>query len=115
MEKFNEETRLIILGTVTINSFHVVVQEFDHRQTKWRQVAGGAAGDQVAVDDHRFVYPDATGVFQIVLDAEGAGDPFTIQNLRRDGNPAAVADEGDEFSLLEKFAGQGQDLGVTPE
>ena len=62
-----------------------------------------------------FVHPDAAGVFQIVLDAERAGDAFAFENFGGDGNPAAVTDERDEFALLKKFARERKHLRVTAQ
>ena len=41
--------------------------------------------------------------FRVILDAERAGNAFVFENLRGDGNPAPVTDEGHEFALFEEL------------
>src|ERR1035437_4225317 len=90
----------IIETTVEISMTKTGVEKFHHRRAERREVARRAAGNKIAVHDHRFVAPDAAGVFQIVLDAERTGDTFALENFGGNGNPAAVADERDELALL---------------
>src|ERR1035437_3030115 len=94
----------IIETTVEISMTKTGVEKFHHRRAERREVARRAAGNQIAVHDHRRVHPDAAGVFQIVLDAERTGDAFAFQNFCGNRNPTSVADERDELALLKKFA-----------
>ena len=52
----------------------------------------------MAIDDHRRVFPDRTGIDQVVLDAGAAGHPHAAIDPRRNGNPAAVADRRHELA-----------------
>src|SRR5450756_507483 len=105
----------IIETTVEISMTKTGVEKFHHRRAERREVARRAAGNQVAVHDDRLVHPDAAGVFQIVLDAKRTGDAPAFENFCGNRNPAAVADEGDEFALLEKFARERQHLRVATQ
>ena len=53
----------------------------------------------MAIDDHRRVLPDRTGIHQVVLDAGAAGHPHAAIDPRRNGNPAAVADRRHELAV----------------
>ena len=81
-------------------------EEGNHGFAKGGQIARSAAGDQVSIHNNRIIDPNAAGIFQIVLDSEGAGDVFAFENLGGDRNPTAVADERHQFTLAEKFLRQ---------
>ena len=88
-------------------------KEADQRVAERRQVARGAAGDEVAILYHGLVHPDAAGIFQVVFNAERAGNAFTHEDFGRDGDPAAMADEGDQLALQMEFAREAEDIGIA--
>ena len=96
-------------------SADVAVEKIHHRLAERREVERRTTGNQIVVHDDRFVHPDAAGIFQVILDAERAGNAFAFENLRGDGNPPAVTDEGDELALLEELPRKRENLCVTPQ
>jgi len=93
----------------------LALKKLHHRLRERREVEGRAAGDEVAIDDGRFINPDAASVLQIVLDAARAGDATSLENLRGDGNPATVTDEGDELALLKELTRERKHLRIAPQ
>ena len=60
-------------------SADVAVEKIHHRLAERREVERRTTGNQIVVHDDRFVHPDAAGIFQVILDAERAGNAFALR------------------------------------
>ena len=69
-----------------------VVDRLQQGTVEGREVAGVAAGDQVAVDDDLLVHPGAAGVADVGLQARPGGEPPAADHVGLDQGPGCVAD-----------------------
>lgn len=69
----------------------------------------------MSIDDDRRVLEVSTGVDQIVFNSGGASHFDATVNASGDGNPAAVADGGDELPAFGEIADDLQDLGIATQ
>jgi|GEM_PF-3654930 len=80
-----------------------------------RQVGRTARGDEVAVDDDRFIHPARSGIFHIVPDAGSRGHRTALQNLGGNEHPARMADLADRLAAGVHFLHELQHFGVAAD
>src|SRR5437868_15079805 len=68
-------------------------EKIRHRFREWREILRRATGNQIAIDDHRFISPDGASIFEVVADSTRTGGAAALENFGGYRNPAAVADE----------------------
>ena len=56
-------------------------EEGDHRLAKGGQIRRGAGADQMSVDDDRDVFPDGSGIHQVVFDGDRPGRMAKAQDV----------------------------------
>ena len=91
-------------------SVHPRGEDPHHRLVELRDVGGLAAGDELAVDDHRLVAPLRAGVAQVGLQARPARHVPALRDARVDERPRPVADRGDGLALARDVADEADRL-----
>ena len=78
-------------------------QRLQDRRVEGVQITRIAAGDEVAVDYHRFVRHIGTGIFQIGAHRRPAGDGSAIDDIGLDQQPRRMADRRDDLLVVHEF------------
>src|SRR5262245_15923679 len=71
---------------------------FDQSAIKRRKVIGFAARQEVLIDDHLFVNPVRSGIFQVGLNRLIGSQSESLGDSRVDQGPWTMADCGDQLS-----------------
>src|SRR5215216_5074281 len=80
------------------------------RLVELRQIARNARGNEIAVDDQRFVDIVGAGVHDVVADLLDAGDRAPIEHPGRDEQLWAVADRADRLPRFDEAPREGDRL-----
>ena|SRR6266478_1311248 len=69
-------------------------EEGEHGLIEGREIAGLAAGDQIAVFDNLLIEPLAAGIADIILNRVVTREPSAADHISRNQEPGRVTDDG---------------------
>src|SRR5690606_34903127 len=71
-----------------------------------RDIRHNSTPNLVAVTESRFIHPGGTGIEQVVFNSQRSNRLLACNNLRRNRQQPAMADDTDDLALLVNFGNQ---------